>query len=668
MTTASLRTVTSKAAAWEPIVVEKDYGSSKAKEPTKSIDLTSGQSRHAETEYAISHKSSELYQSIFKRAVNLRDKINTALNATSENDIPIRVEEPRRTERIQTLAQHLDSESDFDDAALKGVLDDLGEDVSGLEDLDDLLVLEALNSKGKRLDKDLDDSILEDDYDALLTEIENLHDISNLIDDDMVTIAKAPKRKELPEEEEEVPLEESTRQKEVRFEEAKVVSRDTEAVMASLSQVHAARINIDHFAISSAYVYSSKAKFTVEFLFPHVTSDKVVQMTAVALPRFSSSSIKSVERNIYTIPFDKQDVFNLHFGDLLSSWFKSKVEVMVSAERLKTEVPFKSGAPELWKCFGSLNCKEIVMAENFLWKGRVPLWCQTVNAAAFPRLSLPNQASGRKKSQKVTLPSPTFIGDMVLTIELLTFPSFVYGSLREEPEGKKKDETRPSSPVKEDGRKEEARSKTPIEETPSPYSIPPHYLYIKISNARALALAPSTTFPSSVLLHLVLRLVSSMLPATTTPPIPYMPPFDIETGRLNPSPNFDFTLTLPLALNSTLISSSAKFPAIVEVWATFLGDMDRRKDSSSDGATLIGLVRLPVNHLLETAFHSPLLNKKSASSLEDGMKELPLMIPETEYCIVDPFSGSPKGWLKCFMSLGTWDQTLRVQEDPKVFP
>ncbi|KAJ3091404.1 C2 domain-containing protein 3 [Quaeritorhiza haematococci] len=47
--------------------------------------------------------------------------------------------------------------------------------------------------------------------------------------------------------------------------------------------------------------------------------------------------------------------------------------------------------------------------------------------------------------------------------------------------------------------------------------------------------------------------------------------------------------------------------------------------------------------------------------------ELPVMIPDSEYAIVDPFTGNTKGWLKGFMAMGAWEQLGRVskQEDPK---
>ncbi|KAJ3213591.1 hypothetical protein HDU67_002682 [Dinochytrium kinnereticum] len=424
------------------------------------------------TEHATSthQTSTDLYQSIFSRAVKLRQEISSALNEGSEVRHVLKERDPNipniHIPPPPSVLRHAVDIEDLDDVLV--------------DDLDDFLVVEALNAKAYRgVDRQLDHSLLEDDFDALISDIENLHDICDLIED-------------------------------------------------------------------------------VE-------------------PSTNASSVKKVR-------------------------FGSESEKKTLKTAMKTPLE------------------------------------------AYP------QALRKKPTQ--------------------------HNQNKQKPQKPLEGASPPSSPVKRVSRSVETDS-THLEakeaDSPSKYSIPPYYLHIKISTARALALSRSTIFPSSILLHLVIRLVSSLLPPTTTPPVPYMPPFDLDTGRLNPSPNFDFSITLPLALTSTLITSSSKFPAIVEVWASYLGETDQRKDTTADGSTLIGLVRLPVNHLLETAVQSDSMMRiagpaSSSSSLGDEVQEMPLMIPETEYCILDPFSGSPKGWLKSFISLGTWKQTLRVQADRESKP
>ncbi|KAJ3105953.1 hypothetical protein HDU97_007299 [Phlyctochytrium planicorne] len=616
-----------------------------------------GESRE---EYATSYKSSgDLFHSIFNRATKLRNEIASALN--EEVRIP-GLETSQRAPSVvrfeaQVAARDADQMSDIDEMPLRHVLADI-DDGENLDDLDDLLVVEALNSKTRGFNPH---ELVDDDYAFILDGIDNLDDISNLLVDSQATRTKNVQ----PEKNIFENGIDSGELKDQRFEEAKTIPRATEneGIMASLSQVHAARIHVERLEVNSTYTFSSKAKYKVELLFPHVSNEKIVQLSTISLPRFSSPSIKTIDRHVYSIPFDKQDVFNLHFGDLISSWFKSKLEILVVSERLKADTAFKTAPVELWRCFGSLNCKEIVSAESFLWKGRVPLWCQSINTTAFPRLNIPSQTTGRRRLQKAVLPSPTFIGDAIITIELLTFPSVAMSGINAE---------RPLAQSSPNGYPEESDvlrlpPKTKDEAAAAPeYGIPPNYLHIKISTARALAISHSGGFPSSVLLNLVVRLVSSMLPATTTPPIPYLPPFDLETGRLNTPPNFDFAITLPLALTTSSLPNCSKFPSIIEVWASYLGtsNAERRKDTLQlDGAQLIGLVRLPINHLLETAQQNLNGNivKPSGSDLE--LLDMPLMIPETDYCIVDPFSGTARGWLKCFLSLGTWKQTQKVQED-----
>jgi len=250
---------------------------------------------------------------------------------------------------------------------------------------------------------------------------------------------------------------------------------------------------------------------------------------------------------------------------------------------------------------------------------------------------------------------------------------------------------------------------------PNQIIIPTYYLYIKISTARALAIIPSNLkkdinysnstsqflSSTSTLLYLRLKLFSSTTLPIETPPILYESTnpsinatVENSTSLLSSRAsnydnefNFNFNYSLPIAMTPQFIEKYKNTPIIVEVWKKVIhlgqeppknkstkgtgngnnnndDDDDEKMSSNSLETKLMGLLRIPFQYIIA----SFIANKEILTSGNiDGIKMItPLILPEAEYPIMDPFTGISKGWVKSTLSLGPcWDQINKFNNNSK---
>lgn len=264
---------------------------------------------------------------------------------------------------------------------------------------------------------------------------------------------------------------------------------------------------------------------------------------------------------------------------------------------LRGKVPQPATIIELWKSVGSIEFRDILGAEDLIWSGEVHL-C----------------ASEQKRSPA------DFEGTLSLNLSLL-----------QEMVPKIEPEVSFAHEIS-------------IPETP--HSLEPCYLMFQIGKVRAL-LVPQ--FPVAPLLYLRMKLFSSANDLIETPPIAFVNPFDASTGSLNSETDFNFSQTIPLALNKQFFESFGKAPIIVEVHCIRAGQGSNHHVHED---TLLGLVRLPFYQLIGAL---------GSTSVANGAVRT-IQIPDSEYVVKDPFSGDSKGWVQAFMSIGSWQEIQSISE------
>ncbi|KAJ3387403.1 C2 domain-containing protein 3 [Chytriomyces hyalinus] len=420
------------------------------------------------------------------------------------------------------------------------------------------------------------------------------------------------------------------------------------------------------------------------------------RLVSSALPRILSSNVAGGSKkgprfasHDSVVSFDKQDIFPVVFdGNLAVSWMDASLNLNVvatqnaggtkvstglamKAKKVGEKIPRKT----LWQAQGSWKCREVLSDSEFYWTGRIPL---------FSVGSSKNDSGHFSKKG----PETRHIGDIVLTVELISNLLRLPKAVQERPSTPKPVDHGTSS-SSEVPMKPEIDNAAEITIEKKHFHLPPHYVFISITTARGLAVFPSLNETSPTLLHLSLRLFSSSTPPTTTPPLPYLPPFDLSTGRLNPPLNFDYAVTVPVAITEAFLEKAKEL--VVEVWAlsphypqsrtTFtsadsndelvgpISTSDALENSTAelieDGRRLLGLLRLPFDYLVATVAAGLRENGNVSSTEKQTPPDMdpPVLLPEAEYAIVDPFSGISKGWVKAFLALGTWSQIARMQKN-----
>ncbi|KAJ3163216.1 C2 domain-containing protein 3 [Geranomyces michiganensis] len=372
----------------------------------------------------------------------------------------------------------------------------------------------------------------------------------------------------------------------------------------------------------------------------------------------------------YTTTFDHARVAPCKFdAALVETWLKGRIGFRITAEHRRAvggRVPLAERIEE-WALEGSFSCADVLSSDDLTCTVKVPLYRaagKMMDAKSTVRARVDTGAGAARRASS----RPTVVGHLEVSIALLC------GTVIQ-PRIETIDHAKVSSNPLPTGRHDANRSAAHRHSSPSR----PYYFHMTITTARSLAILPSLDAANSIMLYLVVRLFSASTPPIETPPVLFKSPFDLKTGRLNAPPDFGFAYTVPLAVTPEFLATHSDTPLIAEVWiidsdsptppaSTAGGPRMTRTEVKAlnlvdRGAKLLGLVKLPFSHLLNTLATGR--DAQMADGDHDDMEpdnELPVMVPGAEYCILDPFTGSAKGWVNAFMALGTWDQIKKVRK------
>ncbi|KAJ3141489.1 C2 domain-containing protein 3 [Physocladia obscura] len=527
--------------------------------------------------------------------------------------------------------------------------------------------------------------------------------------------------------------------------------------VTALGRVHSIRIYLNKLEAITAKLAPWLTTFVIDYVMNCQNDDTVglkgeefqqigSKIVSSTLPRLANSTSKASFSQIMTptthgstdcvVLIDKQDIYPVVFdGNMVEAWMQSSFDFNIVATQsppvtkpsltsLQAQIrrqnssilnnSTKSLMPKktLWEAHGSWKCREILINSDFCWTGRVPLFLTASNCSALTSATQKSLASKH-------------IGDLILTVELIANPQkAVVVKIQEPP--KRTSATKPSessadplsiasiSAIEVTADQQATGTEFSPIRSSRILSLAPQYVFISITTARALAIFPSINStsitstgefrnPSTTLVHLSLRLFNST--ATTTPPIPYLPPFDLTTGQMNGPLNFDYSVTIPIAVTAEFLQNNRDTPLVVEVWSVSPSYPTIQRDSSGkigvtsaaavatesacfdpmlesgtemvgeDGKHLLGLIRLPFGYLVSTMANMCLMKNDIAKG-EEGVCEVvneegvgqiscadkPILLPETEYAIMDPFSGLSKGWVRAFLAVGNWGQIAKLQK------
>ncbi|KAJ1342132.1 hypothetical protein BSLG_003311 [Batrachochytrium salamandrivorans] len=118
-----------------------------------------------------------------------------------------------------------------------------------------------------------------------------------------------------------------------------------------------------------------------------------------------------------------------------------------------------------------------------------------------------------------------------------------------------------------------------------------------------------------------------------------------------------------LAFTDEFLKAGAHSPIIAEIHAIRVANSSSTiwaSEMRSRGKTnLVGLIRLPLPQLIAAVLSSKAHLDIRGSGDDD---QTPILIPDTEYAILDPFAGTAKGWVTAFMAVGTWSQINHIRQ------
>ncbi|KAJ3387840.1 C2 domain-containing protein 3 [Entophlyctis sp. JEL0112] len=657
--------------------------------------------------------SNSSFAAVYKRALKLKEEISVAVGTVVESFDEL---EGQRTED-KSIRDQLGSDifgfSDPDfkrniplARAFDSILDEIRDEesifngyISSSSDSlhsensqssfdDDDLIIEALNAQ-------FDDAIIREDF----VDIKN-GSRSRKFDDDMVSDLLNRNKSEKKLSKPNVPSFPMDSVAVLDHRQLPAPQMLTPDILTALGRVHSIRVHINRMEIKSSSLPLFMTSFVIDYAI-RSSSESVVPELIDEVPLKISSRL--VSSNLpFTIPgktkgnanstvtIDKQEIHPIIFdGAAAELWMQSSIYFNATA----TQSPSKSTASAtqtvrppvkrpkvstvakklMWEAYGSWKCREVLSTLDFYWAGRVPLFVD------------PNQPSNNAKGSTESF--ARHVGDLVVTVEMITTNRSYSARAPEKAHKagiKLQQEIKPSS-----------EEHVEIQDSPLPTSslaLPPHYVYLSVTTARSLALFPSastSTETGSTLLFLSVRLFNSAS-VNTTPPLPYLPPFDMRTGEMNPPFTFDYAVTIPMAITAQFLQSSRELPLIVEVWSispaypssrtrfttTSSGEepmagVDPIYDSTSefgddDGKHLLGLIKIPFGYLVSTLADVCLNSRKVEAGdgkvNTDGVNlicasDKPILLPETEYAIIDPFSGISKGWV---------DNTIQITKTQKL--
>ncbi|KAI8897591.1 hypothetical protein BC833DRAFT_621116 [Globomyces pollinis-pini] len=255
---------------------------------------------------------------------------------------------------------------------------------------------------------------------------------------------------------------------------------------------------------------------------------------------------------------------------------------------------------ELWSASGVIKTKDIFISRSLSWTGEIMM----VKTDLF---------RNQKSSTGQTYKPWNIYGYLKLTVELFN------------------DESSNSS----------HELIPPAIDHPTPLEQLPIYFYLQLNQIRSIQFHDN----EPIMLNISCRLfkLDNLLKSI---PIKYIPEFNHTTGKLNNIPmNFNFLHTTPVSMNGNF----GKFPIIIEVIEI------RNFGSVEQKEKLVGLIKLPFQQLAQV------WNEKSNGNVGEHYQFVHL--PQTEYVVVDPFSGMIRGWVQCTMALGTWSQLNQFQKN-----
>ncbi|RKO84324.1 hypothetical protein BDK51DRAFT_35331, partial [Blyttiomyces helicus] len=427
------------------------------------------------------------------------------------------------------------------------------------------------------------------------------------------------------------------------------------ARIAALYQVDAVRIRL--VRVELVPDFANVASLSIEHRIPVPLEAALVTRVAVKVPMTARTTLRRAAPMV--VPVDRMAVIPCRFdAATVKIWMREGIPFKVAALQAAGAVLGRStGAKPVvsfgraaatstaaagarksriaWTGMATLPCKDVLRDAEMRWEGPISIWTSAVPAGG-DGLGGPSEGDGAR-----------LLGKLIVALELVAHDAL------ESRQGPERATAAPESPTKD---KDHANDTIPVKDAPSvpapaptadpPLELPsgPFYFHVHITTARSLSVA-ATRSDDATLVHLVARLFSSGAAPIETPPIAYTGNFDPATGRIADPPSFDMNCTVPLAITAEFVRTHQDTPLIVEV---------RVSEPAASSSALLGLVKLPFHQLLRTLVAQPGPHRAAS--------DMPIMVPDAEYPVIDPFSGAAKGWVRAFLALGSWDQISRVRK------
>lgn len=367
--------------------------------------------------------------------------------------------------------------------------------------------------------------------------------------------------------------------------------------ITKLGRIHSLHVLIPTFQPSTVV---SSLVYKIEINIPNTLKGNPFRMETLSKyknHRFQLSQESKDEK----IDVDLEGACPMHFDeDLIHHWMTQSIQFKITATYPSLKKDNRSHSEPEWKGTGKIDCKTLL--GSFKFEGRIPIW---------------------NTSDKIT---QRLVGSLEVRLELVAESADI--PMRTEVQIPSKQH----APVEEDS----TVPKNTVLELPKLSNL---YLYMHASTLRSQALS-HISGSETVFVYLTVRLSPFSQPLET-PPVILNPTFDSNTGKIMPPTDLKFHFTLPLVIQKGSDPSSYA-PFIIEVWSLIGGSTSvsssTSKQTHEGGPALLGLVKVPFQYLLSMALS------------ED--KFLPVVLPDTEYVTMNPFTGFSVGWLKATLALG----------------
>ena len=411
--------------------------------------------------------------------------------------------------------------------------------------------------------------------------------------------------------------------------------------LALLEKAKSGRAVIDYFQLTSGV--EKPDVIWVEYRLPAFdgkssTEGRIRVKAPVSKRPGLSSTFKANCAINFAVKLDKESP-----NALVQECISFKVTAITSKPKSRFGKSHIGESSELWRGSATIKCDEVLRSNSGGWQGII-----SVISVGTPS-RLPQPVS--KKNTKSGAETPRILGELACSFQF-SEDSPVPSKNEASSKGNPKD-TKLSNPNKSE------HTQQPEEIYSAPH-VRPMYFHLHLSTSRALSIIPSSP-ANAIFVYLVARFFSSSTAPIETPPMRYEPPFDVKTGRLNEPFNFKFQCTLPLAFTDEFIASMKSHSVIAEIvvlevpdcssaiWAPAMRSRCKTK--------ILGIVKLPFQQLVDVVVSS-----KSHLNLPKIEDSVPIMIPDAEYVVLDPFTGTNKGWVTSSMAIGSWKQIESVRK------